>query len=88
MGISGLQSNKSACTRCVQASWNVPARGVIARDYGSWGISLVVVVVTGMLVSICVLLHYEVLNVLSYRLARLEGRHRRRTCSTMSTSPR
>jgi Ion channel len=57
---------------------DVRARDVIAGDYGSWSIDLVVVLVTAALVCVCVLLHYEVLNVLSRRLARLEGRRRRR----------
>lgn len=49
-----------------------------AGNYGSWRVDLVVVLVTAVVVCVCVLLHYEVLNVLSRRLARLEGRRRRR----------
>lgn len=55
-----------------------PAQDVVAGDYGRWGIDFAVVVVTAIIVCVCVLLHYEVLNVLSRRLARLEGRRRRR----------
>ena len=54
------------------------AQDVVAANYGSWSIDLVVVLVTAAVVCVCVLLHYEVLNVLSRRLAGLEGRRRRR----------
>jgi len=47
-------------------------------EYGDWRANLVVVGVTAVVVLICVLLHYEVLNALSRWLMRLEGRHRRR----------
>ena len=57
---------------------NAHAQDNVAAGYGSWSIDLAVVAVTAVVVCVCVLLHYEVLNVLSRRLARLEGRRRRR----------
>jgi hypothetical protein len=54
------------------------AEDVIAGDYGRWSIDLAIVAVTAVVVCVCVLLHYEVLNVLSRRLARLESQRRRR----------
>lgn len=48
-------------------------------DYTHWGVNLVVVLVTALVVAACVLLHYEGLNLLSRRLARrLDGRPRRK----------
>lgn len=54
------------------------APGQIAVSYSNWGANIAVVFVTAIVVCVCVLLHYEVLNILSQRLARLQGRHRRR----------
>lgn len=54
------------------------AQDDVATSYGSWSIDFAVVLMTAVVVCVCVLLHYEVLNVLSRRLARLEGRRRRR----------
>ena len=47
-------------------------------EYGDWRANLIVVVATGLAVFTCVLLHYEVLNLLSRWLMRLGGRRRRR----------
>lgn len=46
--------------------------------YTHWGVNSVVILVTIATVCVCVLLHYEALNLISRRLSRLEGRHRRR----------
>ena len=54
------------------------ARSEIAPSYSNWGANTAVVVVTAIAVCICVLLHYGILNILSRRLARLQGQHRRR----------
>jgi hypothetical protein len=62
----------------VFSSPHLSAQGVIAGDYGRWSIDLAIVAVTAVVVCVCVLLHYEVLNVLSRRLARLESQRRRR----------
>ena len=53
------------------------AQDVVA-NYSSCSIDLVVVLITAAVVCVCVLVHYEVLNALSRRLATLEGRCRRR----------
>ena len=47
-------------------------------EYGNWGVNGIIVVATALSVCLCVLLHYEVLNFLSRRLAQLEGQRRRR----------
>lgn len=65
----------------IASAFSVPvacAQDVIASAYGSWSVDFTVVVVTAAVVGVCVLLHYEVLNLLSRRLAALEGRRRRR----------
>ncbi len=46
--------------------------------YGHWGVNALMILVTVATVLICVVLHYEVLSLLSRRLSRLEGQHRRR----------
>lgn len=51
---------------------------VAAHGYPHWSANIGVVIVTLATVCLCVLLHYEVLNLLSRRLAQLEGGHRRR----------
>ncbi len=60
----------------------MPLRAACEQTYASgyphWGANIGVVIATLVTVCLCVLLHYEVLNLLSRRLARLEGRHRRR----------
>ncbi len=57
----------------------VPASdGVVASDYGHWGINVMVVIATVAAVAACVLLHYEGLNLLSRSLSNMGGRHRRR----------
>ena len=52
--------------------------------YAHWGVNGLVVAMTVVTVSLCVLLHYEALNLLSRRLAHLEGRHRRRVVVAIS----
>lgn len=47
-------------------------------DYGDWGVNALVVAATVVIVSLCVLLHYEALQWLSERLRRMAGRRRRR----------
>lgn len=47
-------------------------------QYANWSLNIVVVLATVLSVAICVLLHYEALNFMSHRLARLQGRFRRR----------
>lgn len=47
-------------------------------DYGDWGVNSLVVGATVVVVSLCVLLHYEALQWLSERLRRMAGRRRRR----------
>ena len=47
-------------------------------DYGDWGVNTLVVAATVVVVSLCVLLHYEALQWLSERLRRMAGRRRRR----------
>ena len=49
-----------------------------SEHYDHWGINLVVVVATAAAVCLCVILHYEVLSLLSRRLAQREGQQRRR----------
>ena len=51
--------------------------GAIA-DYSHWGINAIVVGLTALAVCVSVLLHYEVLNALSYRLAHRQGQRRQR----------
>jgi len=51
---------------------------VATRHYSHWDVNGVVVATTIATVLICVALHYEALNVLSRRLARAQGPHRRR----------
>ena len=46
--------------------------------YSHWGTNLLVVMATIATVLLCVALHYEALNLLSRRLARAHGPHRRR----------
>ena len=46
--------------------------------YSDWGVKGIVVAVTAAVVCICVLLHYEALNLLSRWLTRFEARRRRR----------
>jgi hypothetical protein len=49
--------------------------------YGHWGVNMIVVALTIVVVAVCVILHYEVLSALSRRLGRLEradGGHQRR----------
>ncbi|MGH8123800.1 MAG: ion channel [Rudaea sp.] len=53
-------------------------RNYAAADYSNWGADCAVVIITAIAVCVCVFLHYEVLNILSQRLARLQGQHRRR----------
>jgi len=47
-------------------------------EYGDWGTNAVIVLATAAAVFASVLLHYEVLNLLSRWLVRLRGRHRHR----------
>ena len=47
-------------------------------EYGHWGINTVIVLVTGVVVCACALLHYEVLNFISHWLAGRERQRRRR----------
>ena len=59
----------------------MPARAeqdAAAGSYASWSVDLVVVAATAVSVGICVLLHYEVLSLLSRTMARMQGRLRRR----------
>ena len=49
-----------------------------ARGYDDWSFNLLMVLATLCAVCICVLLHYEVLNFLSNRLAHLKAQRRRR----------
>lgn len=60
------------------ASFAVQAQTSPAAEYGNWGVNGVIVLVTGAAVLLCVLLHYEVLNLLSRWLVQLEGQRRRR----------
>jgi hypothetical protein len=46
--------------------------------YSDWGVNLLVVAATVMIVSLCVLLHYECLLWLSERLRRMAGQRRRK----------
>lgn len=48
------------------------------RGYDDWSSNLLMVLATLCAVCICVLLHYEVLNFLSTRLARMRAQRRRR----------
>lgn len=48
------------------------------RGYDDWSANLLMVLATVCAVCICVLLHYEVLNFLSMRLARMKTQRRRR----------
>ncbi len=47
-------------------------------DYGDWGVNAIVVAATVVVVSLCVLLHYEALQWLSERLRRLATQRRRK----------
>ncbi|SDD52599.1 ion channel [Aquimonas voraii] len=47
-------------------------------EYGDWGINALVVAATVLIVSLCVLLHYESLVWLSERLRRLSTQRRRK----------
>jgi hypothetical protein len=49
-----------------------------STGYADWSANLGVVFATLVTVCVCVLLHYEALSLLSRRLARLHGSHRRR----------
>ncbi len=49
-----------------------------ASHYANWSINFIVVMVTTGSIGICVLLHYEVLNFMSRKLVRMQGRLRRR----------
>jgi len=49
-----------------------------ASHYADWSVNLIVVVVTAAIVGVCVLFHYEVLNLVSRMLMRMQGRMRRR----------
>ena len=51
---------------------------IAALHYHHWGINMIVVAATIATVLTCVALHYEALNLLSRRLARAQGPHRRR----------
>ncbi len=54
------------------------AAALPAADYQHWNVNAAVVLTTMVMICACVLLHYEVLSLLSQWLARLEGRRRRR----------
>jgi len=54
------------------------AQSTAVADYSHWGINAVVVVATGVVVSLCVVLHYEALNAISRWLAHRQGRPRHR----------
>lgn len=56
----------------------VQAQAQSGAEYGNWGVNSIIVAVTAIAVLLCVLLHYEVLNILSRWLVRLEGQRRRR----------
>jgi ion channel len=47
-------------------------------DYSHWGVNALVVLATAVAVCACVMLHYEVLNVLSRWLAHRRGQRRQR----------
>ncbi|MEO8460436.1 MAG: two pore domain potassium channel family protein, partial [Dokdonella sp.] len=61
-----------ASTATIAEALPIPGSG-----YDNWGVNLSVVVVTLVVLSACVLLHYECLSVMSRRFAR-PGKHRRR----------
>jgi hypothetical protein len=75
----GQMSIDSKCRRSSLgwAGLAVAEPGAIA-DYSHWGINAIVVGLTALAVCVSVLLHYEVLNTLSYWLARREGQRRQR----------
>jgi hypothetical protein len=50
----------------------------MVEHYGDWGINALVVAATVLIVSLCVLLHYEALQWLSERLRRLSTQRRRK----------
>lgn len=50
----------------------------VAAHYDNWGVNTLVVAATIATVLLCIALHYEALNLLSRRLARAQGPHRRR----------
>jgi len=60
------------------ASLRALAQAPSAESYDHWSVNAIVVVSTAAVVCICVLLHYEVLNLLSRGLAHREGQRRRR----------
>lgn len=64
----------AAATACGVAR----AQGAADPGYGHWDINAIIVVTTGVVVCVCALLHYEVLNFLSRWLARRERQRRRR----------
>ena len=68
----------SAAAVGMASSLAVQAQTQSAPEYGNWGVNSIIVIVTGIAVLLCVLLHYEVLNFLSRWLVQLEGQRRRR----------
>jgi hypothetical protein len=54
------------------------AQAPSAAGHSDWGVKGIVIAVTAVVVCVCVLLHYEALNLLSRWLTRFEGRRRRR----------
>ena len=75
-GFAGHARRTFAALACALAPDAAFAQG--AGDYGDWSTDAIVVIVTGLVVCACALLHYEVLSVLSRWLARREGQRRRR----------
>jgi len=71
-----LQRPAGAALLALPAS--AASQSVALVEYGDWGANGIVVIVTALAVFTCVLLHYEVLNLLSRWLVRLGGRRRHR----------
>ena len=51
--------------------WRAATGGTVPDAYSHWPVNTVIVVLTVAIICACVLLHYEVLNVLSRQLLRL-----------------
>jgi len=86
-----IQVNKRQCACGDACAWIADARTMpdahtdtaMVGDYSSWVANGTVVAGTVLTVCICVLLHYEVLNLMSRWLFLLRGRHRRRVLFAM-----
>ena len=81
MGHSRRMQN--LCCQCGVVASLMPGVAIASStgpvgSYGHWGVNGVMILATVATVLICVLLHYEALNLLSQRLSQMQGSHRRR----------